>query len=175
LPGSLTHLTRRFFDVLTAAPLSTEEAAEVEGWLGKPFAGLFFSQPHVDQRHGYEAARTVLSSDLDDHDVVVAAALHDIGKRHARLGLIGRSFTSVAMKTSLPMTARMRSYRDHGRVAAEELADMSAPVVAIEFARHHHGERPASIPPRIWDTLQRADQPPRAWRRQRHRGRSVAG
>ena len=81
MPGSLSHLTRRFFDVLTSKPLNPVQIAAVRGWLNPAQAGVFFSQPDTDQRHGYHAATTVVGAGEQDIAVVRAALLHDVGKR----------------------------------------------------------------------------------------------
>ena len=60
MPGSLSHLTRRFFDVL-AVPLDSSERAAVEGWLDSGQAWVFFSQSDPDQRHGFHAALVTIS------------------------------------------------------------------------------------------------------------------
>jgi putative nucleotidyltransferase with HDIG domain len=93
----------------------------------------------------------------------MAALLHDIGKRHARLGLIGRSVASVLILLGLPLGQRMRTYRDHGMVAARELVGLSLPSLVVDFAMHHHGRRPPTIDPGIWDALIHADQPAKPW------------
>lgn len=117
----------------------------------------FFSQPAVDQRHGIESAQWVL-----DHggraDMVVAALVHDIGKRHARLGTIARSLVSAASKLGLPTGTRGRRYLTHGVEGAGELEAAGAPTLAVEFARHHHAARPASIPQQDWDLLVASDE-----------------
>ncbi len=159
MPGTLVHLSSRFFDVLLAKPLDSAERATVEWWLPTPeLIGIFFDQPVADQRHGYEAALIVLQSDAD-RDTVVAAVMHDTGKRHASLGLVGRVVASLLIKLRLPLTERMRLYRDHEITAARELAGAGAPPLAIDFALHHHHERPDSIPTEVWETLIQADQP----------------
>jgi hypothetical protein len=55
----------------------------------------------------------------------------------------------------------MRVYRDHGLVAARELGAHSAPSLAIDFAMHHHGNRPPTIDPETWALLAAADEPPK--------------
>jgi hypothetical protein len=102
-----------------------------------------------------------VAAGIKDKDVIVAALTHDIGKRHAGLGLVGRSVASLMIITGLPLTERMRDYRDHGLIAARELSEVPAPSLAIEFALHHHGERPETIEAQIWDALVAADQPPK--------------
>ena len=110
---------------------------------------------------GYEAALTVMSRGMSG-EVMRAALLHDVGKRHARLGAIGRSIASILIILGLPMMQRMNQYRDHGRIGADELEAIDAPEVAVEFARAHHGERPQSIDQATWSALQDADAPPNA-------------
>lgn len=157
MPGQWGHLTARFFDVLTSRPLDRGETKAVRQWVGDgSLLAAFSSQPVADQRHGFESALRVLSRMPGRPDLVRAALLHDIGKRHARLGPLGRVVASLAVVLRLPLTSRLALYRDHGVLAAAEMSG-EAPVV-VDFARHHHGDRPVSIPPDEWESLQAADQ-----------------
>lgn len=150
------HLTARFFDVITSRPLSRGEAEAVRRWVGdSPLLEAYFSQPVADQRHGFEAALHILSRLPGRPDLVRAALLHDIGKRHAGLGPLGRVMASLALRLRLPLPPRLALYRDHGLLAAAEMSG-EAPVV-VDFARHHHHFRPASIPAGDWESLQAAD------------------
>jgi hypothetical protein len=158
VPGSLGHLTSRFFEVLSARPLQGAEIEEVKSWLSPGQSWLFFSQSTADQRHGYQAALVAREGGLTSTGVA-AALLHDIGKRHARLGLIGRTCASLAIKVGLPLTRRWRLYRDHGDTGSWELAALGSDRLIVDFARHHHGKRPASIPEETWEVLMVADQP----------------
>jgi hypothetical protein len=169
LPGSPAHLFRRFFDVASAKPLTDSERAAVRSWITPELADVFFEQSPADQRHGYHAALVIVAADGSDHEVVVAALLHDVGKRHARLGVLGRSVASLMILFGLPLGDRMRVYRDHGLTGAGELARLGAPALAIDFAMHHHGKRPPTIDPATWQLLAAADQPPKA--RSRRPGR----
>ncbi len=154
--GGFAHLTARFFDVVTAPPLDRRERTTVSGWLrGANEETAFFGQSHADQRHGYSAALVVMRANPERIDLARAALLHDIGKRHAGLGPLGRVAASVAMRLRFPLRRRWALYRDHGPLAAAELA--GAEPVVVEFARTHHGERPAAISPQEWDLLVRAD------------------
>lgn len=131
------------------------------GWLTPEMADLFFAQDDADQRHSYNAALTVVASGVSDSDLVVAALMHDVAKRHARLGAVGRSVASVLIALNGPLSDRMTAYRDHGMIGARELGAIGAPALAIDFALHHQGGRPTTIEPDVWDLLIAADEPPK--------------
>lgn len=118
---------------------------------------LFNAQPDADQRHAHDGAAAIAARHPDRHDLVVASLLHDVAKRHARLGPIGRSVATVADALRIPVGGRFAAYTAHGRVGSEELAEAGAPELAIMFARDHHGARPASISPTDWSILIEAD------------------
>ena len=160
MSGSLGHLTRRFVDVLFSTPLDAAERAAVESWLDGGQAWVFFSQADPDQRHGFHAALVAIAGE-GEIDVIRAALLHDVGKRHARLGVIGRTVATIAIRLGLPLTTRWRLYRDHGETAAWELESLGCEDVIVDFTRHHHGGRPLDIPAATWNLLQLADQPPK--------------
>lgn len=162
MPGSLSHLAQRFFDVLLARPLTQSERDAVVFWLTPELAEVFLSQAHPDQRHSYHAALSVIDSGISDRDVIVAALLHDVGKRHARLGVMGRTVASLLMILGLPLTPRMQLYADHGINGARELSGLGAPSLAIDYALHHQRARPETIEPAVWRVLIDSDQPPKA-------------
>lgn len=165
MPGSPAHLARRFFDVASARPLTADERTKVGEWLADSLLEIFLAQPDHDQRHGYEAGLAVLAAGFDDRDVLTAALMHDVGKRHARLGLFGRSLASILILLGVTLPARFAVYRDHGLIAARELGELGAPSLVIDFALHHHGERPPTIPEDVWEALAAADQPAKTSRR----------
>lgn len=157
MPGPWSHLAVRFFDVVTSRSLRPDEHGMVRSWLRTEVeTEAFFAQSVADQRHGFASARHVAEVVPGRPDLVRAALLHDVGKRHAHLGAIQRVLASVAIRLRLPMPERWRQYRDHGPAAAEELA--GAELVVTEFARHHHGARPPSISVDDWEILVASDQ-----------------
>jgi hypothetical protein len=147
--------------VLWARSLLESEQDAVRHWLSEAECSLFFAQAPADQRHGYSAGLTVVDSGSGDSGTVRAALLHDVGKRHARLGVIGRVLASVLILLHLPLPGRLGVYRDHGEIAAGELESIGAEQLVVDFARHHHRSRPSTIDVSTWDLLQKADQPPK--------------
>ncbi len=156
MSGRWGHLARRFLWSLRVAPLAPPEREEVAGWLSGGVLAAFLEQSDADQRHGLDAARLVAAAGGRD-ELVVAALVHDIGKRHARLGPIGRSLASVLAMLRLPTPGRLGAYLDHGRRGAEELAMLGLPVPVVDFARWHHTDRPENFPPAEWALLSAAD------------------
>jgi putative nucleotidyltransferase with HDIG domain len=132
-------------------------------WLGEELVSLFIQQNAADQRHALDAAAFVNAAAPHDRELRIAALMHDVGKRHARLGVLGRVGVSVAIKTGLPLKPRGQDYRDHGAIGAAELAAIGAPGIAVDFARSHHEERPDWIGAPAWELLVAADQPPKTW------------
>ncbi|MCI0679110.1 MAG: hypothetical protein L0Z63_08750 [Actinobacteria bacterium] len=154
---SLPHLAHRFFEVLRAKPLDAEEEALAKSWLDDGLWALFTGQQTADQRHGFHAGAKLRN--VGRPDLAVAAMLHDVGKTASRLGVIGRSVATVLMTLRAPMSPRMRMYRDHGELGARTLETAGAPTIAVAFAQHHQGERPAEIPDSDWALLIWADEP----------------
>jgi hypothetical protein len=118
---------------------------------------LFWAQPVADQAHGVSAARRVAAGSPGRGDLVRAALLHDVGKRHARLGVIGRSFASIMATLRLPVRGRYAAYLDHGEAGAADLEAAGADPLTVAFARTHHRPRPEGVDPGDWDLLVRAD------------------
>ena len=159
MPGTWGHLAKRYRDGVSSAPLSPAEWSWVESFLADPERVAFREQPTADQRHGYEAARVAEAILGSDRSGVRAALLHDIGKRHARLGLLGRALVSVAIRLRVPLWERARIYRDHGQIGSVELSGWGAELLVVEFARNHHGTRPPSIEEAVWEALCETDKP----------------
>ena len=159
------HLAARLLDVVSSRRLSPVEQAEAARYLLSPIErALFWDQPRADQRHGLAAARSVRAACPDRTDMVRAALLHDIGKRHSRLGPIGRSWAVVCGALNRA-SERATAYLDHGRLGGAELARAGTEPLVVAFARHHHGDRPDEIALEDWAVLQAADRAAPPWPR----------
>lgn len=157
MPGSWLHLAARFFDTAAARPPTPDERERIDGWLmAGPESEAFWEQQVADQRHGLEAAEIVVAAG-GRREMIRAALLHDVGKRHSRLGVVGRVLASIALRFHLPVRGRWAVYRDHGAVGAADLASWGAEPLVVAYAGRHHQERPATVAPGDWDLLVRAD------------------
>lgn len=156
--GSWAHLIGRFFAVATAGPLGEPERIEVESWLNSEGeVAVYWEQSVADQRHGLDSARSVAARFPHRRDLIRAALLHDVGKRHARLGPFGRSLASVCAKLRIPVSGAWQRYLNHGAEGAKDLADLGCEDLVVEFARYHHHSRPAGLSAGDWEILQAAD------------------
>lgn len=156
MPGDWRHLGRRFFSALRADPLDESEMASLAAVLEPAEMALFVDQPRIDQRHGLDSMMFAARR-TGDRDVLRAATLHDIGKRHAGLGVPGRVLASICLKLRIPVRGGFRMYRDHGPIGAAELQSIGSPSIAVEYARHHHGHRPEGVAEKTWILLSEAD------------------
>ncbi|MEA3501373.1 MAG: hypothetical protein U9R47_01250 [Actinomycetota bacterium] len=155
------HLVGRFFGHLRAEPPGPEDQRFVHDHLAGSCAELFWSQGSPDQRHAVEVARRVHAALPDDSEAVEAALLHDVGKRQTNIGAVSRSIATVLDAVGMPMTARMRRYRDHGRRGAIDIEEAGCGPLAVSFARYHPGPAPLDIDPKRWEALSDADEGPR--------------
>jgi putative nucleotidyltransferase with HDIG domain len=133
----------------------------VTRWLQANEVPAFFAQGRADQRHGLEAARYAERNAPRRPDLIRAALLHDVGKRHSEMGALGRSGVTAWAKLGGRVHGRAALYLDHGRLGAGELSALGAEELVVLFTRHHHGSRPPSITSSDWDLLQQSDRPHR--------------
>ena len=116
----------------------------------------------VDQRHGYLSATRVAGRFPEARESIRAALLHDLGKRHAGLGVVGRSLVTGLAKVGLRRLVdrkggRAYLYLRHGALAAKELSDLGAEPLVVAFARSHHAGKPTEIDAGVWETLVSVD------------------
>lgn len=118
---------------------------------------MFGEQQVIDQAHALRCARRVQSVAAGRSDLIQAALLHDVGKRHSRLGVTGRVVASLSSRLRLPMNSRMRSYLDHGRLGATDVTSLDLPRIVAAFAGHDEDLPPTGIDPEDWAHLRLAD------------------
>ena len=90
--GSTNHLVKRFFYSLRKFDKSDEGQLTLFALLNEKEKQLFIHQSKADQKHSLRSVmRLVEIEGPDAHpDLVVAAALHDVGKTQSQLGVLGR-------------------------------------------------------------------------------------
>jgi hypothetical protein len=113
---------------------------------------LFTGMSGADRRHAIDGARAVERSVAEPfrRDAIEAALVHDVGKRHARLGVIGRSLATVtgwivrsdARRATLAgapgWRGRVGKYLRHDAVGAKEVAAAGGSPLAIGWTDGHH-------------------------------------
>ena len=62
------------------ARVDARERQELAGWLSEPQLALFDSMHRADQRHGLDVLAMLRADGHDDHELLVAALLHDCSK-----------------------------------------------------------------------------------------------
>lgn len=155
--GKAVHLVERFFGHLGAQPPGPHDQQFVRDHLSETCAEIFWTQSPADQRHAVIVARRIERGLGDDRAAIEAALLHDVGKRAASEGAISRSIATVLDAFGLPMTGRMRIYREHGARGASVLQEAGCGSLAVAFARHHPAGPPDGIDPAQWHALLEAD------------------
>jgi hypothetical protein len=153
----IPHLARRTFESLRSRPLTPTEQEQVSGWLRAGEESLFWRQQPLDQRHALNCAVLIADRLPGRTDLIRAALLHDIGKRHSHLGIGGRVAASSLALLRLPVPSRWRRYLDHGPLGAADLAGLEAEPIVVAFAAGHHGGVPSGVDPSDWSLLREAD------------------
>ncbi|NND85548.1 MAG: hypothetical protein HKN46_10415, partial [Acidimicrobiia bacterium] len=156
-PLSPWHLARRFFAVAFASDLRADEQAWVAERLDEADQRLFWLQPIPDRRHAHGVAAWVADRRPERLDLVRAALLHDVGKRHSALGSFGRTWATLLRWLPLPDSGRFSRYTRHGPIGADELAALGHDGIVEAFARFHHGARPNGVDAEDWRLLAEAD------------------
>ncbi|MEN8113465.1 MAG: hypothetical protein ABFS21_03670 [Actinomycetota bacterium] len=151
------HLIRRFFGHMLARPLGPRDQRFAHDHLEGRCAELFWAQSDPDQRHAIDVARRVDVVLPGDEEAIRAALLHDVGKSGLGIGALSRSLATILDAVNLPMTRRMRQYRDHGAGGAVALEEAGCGALVVAFARYHPAPTPNGIAPERWQALVDAD------------------
>ncbi len=159
--SGLRHLVERFFRMLRRGGPSTADDAWALSMLTVGERPLFTGMGPADRRHAIDGARAVGETVPEPFrgDAIEAALVHDVGKRHARLGVVGRSeatmvgwlIRSDARRTALAdgrsWPGRVGRYLRHDVVGAREVAAAGGSALAVAWtADHHHARRLAALP-----------------------------
>ena len=169
--GSPFHLVKRFFVSVFAFRTDTKTEFKLLTLLTEEEKILYLSQPRIDRIHSVRNANSVLngSSGAYQPNHVVAAALHDVGKAEANLGILGRvSATTLQKILSMDrirswslkegLHKRVYSYCIHNERGAELLAEAGSAPIVVSWALQHHNEADnVEIPKEIVAVLKKAD------------------
>lgn len=165
------HLAKRFFSSLRERAPTAEDEAWLLALLRPAEAELYQRQPPLDRTHSVEGARAVQHTlaDRASAEVIVAAALHDVGKADAGLGTFGRVGATLVGKVvpRSQLAAWQHRAGPRGRIGRyvlhdERGADLlraagSAPMVVAWAREHHLPESAWTIEPATAQALHDAD------------------
>ncbi len=144
---------RRFFASFHPR-LDVGDRSLAEEWLTPRQLALFGSQSAADQRHSIAVARVLLRSGYSSRDLIVAALLHDVGKREAAFTPWHRTAIVVAEAAApwlLRLLARHRrvkwlapfwAHTIHAAAGSEFAARAGVSDRAVYLIRSHHTRRP---------------------------------
>ena len=144
-------------------PPSADDLALAREVLADGLLALFHRQEARDQRHSANSARWLLERGHDDdHDLLVAALLHDAGKGAQRTrDRVAHVLTEwlpdtlvVAEHSRFEMRRALARSRAHSEIGADLLVAAGASPRVVELTRLHH--RPAGRDAML-ALLQRAD------------------
>lgn len=143
-----------------AAPLSTHDMAEVAHLLPPAALPLFVTMSSADQQHSLRVCRGLQARGWHEHDMLIAALLHDVGKAAGRIPfwtrpviVLGKRYTPrfLARLTAypineqrLPRWRRALSYAWwHAEVGADLAAGVGLSERTVHYIRmHHHPDSP---------------------------------
>ena len=157
LPGRPAHLARRFMGSLRPGGPDPAAEAALLGRLSEAEADLYRSLAGPDRRHAVASAAAAvrLLGEAATDELIVASALHDVGKLDAQLGTLGRAVASIAagllgpdrlerLGERSPWTRRWWLYANHAALGAERLAAIGCAEPVVAWARDHHRSPSAS-------------------------------
>jgi putative nucleotidyltransferase with HDIG domain len=160
------HLVRRFLGSLSPLPLAPGDDAWATSKLGPGERQLWQRMPRADRKHSVGVARLVAAQvGEDEHAILAAALLHDVGKVDADLGTLGRVVATLVGRTrgtrwreADGVRGRIGRYLHHDAIGAALLEGAGADPLTVAWAREHHRpERDWSVPTEVGRVLRDAD------------------
>jgi putative nucleotidyltransferase with HDIG domain len=142
--GTNAHLARRFFGSLRPGGPSARDAQWVQSVLSSEEHALWQRMSGPDRRHSAQVARAVQRALGDDAptEVLAAALLHDVGKRHTPLAILN--------KPGRLDDAERKKMEQHTVVGAAMLFERrGVPDVAPIVAYEHHANVDGTGYPRL--------------------------
>jgi hypothetical protein len=168
---SALHLVRRFWTSLFDQGLDPVIEGRLLELLNERETDLYQSQPNVDKLHSIRGAASIFDeiSVDDDTDLVIAAALHDVGKAETDLNLTGRVAATI-LQTLLTdkimrrwckqtgIRGRFGRYAFHSERGATLLKRAGSSRIVVAWAESHHKTAAAdSITEPVLKMLKKAD------------------
>jgi len=169
--GPLAHLVKRFFVSILVQRNNPNEEKYLLSLLTDRETKLYFAQPLIDRIHSVQSA-TKAKAELqnrDDQNLVVAAALHDVGKAQANLGILGRVLATIIdfilplrilseWKRHKGIRKKIHLYSFHSERSADLLEEAGSSQLVITWARHHHDKSSdVPLPVEVFTLLKRSD------------------
>lgn len=172
LAGEARHLVMRFVRSLRVETPDEADEIMLVALLSPEELVLYQAQPLADRAHSVACAAAIRNDPTvrPARDLMVASALHDVGKADTALGTPGRvAATLFGVAVGRRRTARwldrrgpigrMARYRHHDERGARMLeAAGSAPLVVAWAREHHLAVDQRSLDPHLAAALRRADE-----------------
>ena len=137
------------WQALLAGPLPVEARRELGEVLNEEQLALFDEQSHAGQQHSYRVMRTLVEAGHDQHDLMVAALLHDVGKNRVRYTWLDRVKVVLAQRFTPGLAGKwatsdqggwMRAFvvkESHPEWSAEALAACGGSALSVTLVRRH--------------------------------------
>lgn len=153
------HLVGRFAESLRRTDPPQDAEATLVELLNGGESALYWAMSRADRRHAVECAsraQTLLRSEPEAADgwseaeIMVASAMHDVGKTVAGLGTLSRAVAALAEGEApadgrghrdgerLSWSQRLWVHRDHPTLGARQLEAAGSSGLAVAWAREHH-------------------------------------